>query len=775
MGATSLMDYNDGLLQTITDELANTTDLQYDAQYNIVTIADNQNNQSTYRYDELGRATKITNPKGAIQNRAFDLAGRIIEVNDFDDNQIKLQYDGIDNLLKYKDDQQEVEYSYSGMWKLTKRTDQRGTTNYYYDTEEQLTKITNENGRPYIFTLDEVGNVLKEQSFDGSVKKYKRDLAGRVTQLTKASKKTVNYKYDLASRITEIMHPDGDRQSFEYNGAGQLIKATNKDAEVEFKRNQLGLISEENVGEHTITNEYNYSGRRTNLQSSLGANLNFEHDNFGNLAHLKVAQGNTQWQADYNYDSLGFELDRLLPGNLKQSFTYDAIGRLTQQQTHLNRKENKKLKHRRRYTWGKNDRLLSTNDSKQGITAYEYSPTGHLQKTTFADGKTQHRLADSVGNLYEQTNKHDRTYGAGGRLEKKGSWNYEYDKDGFLIEKYKGNQRLFSNKKEHWKYNWNNEGMLQSVNQPDGETVSFTYDALGRRLSKTFKNTVTKWLWDGNTPLHEWKESLQTGEILSNSGVDEEGIITWVFEENTFIPTAKLKGNKKYSILADQLGTPSQMYNDEGETVWERSLDSFGKPNYQTGKQGSCPFMYQGQYEDVETGLYYNRFRYYDAEDGRYISQDPIGLLSGEFGFYNYVDDSNSLIDVFGLDTVYSRKRDHKNEGNLKPYVGSAKNGVKKRYSKKELEGKDGKDHFTTPNHDITRGLEQIIFERGRDKKGKDYWDNINNPVSPSHIGGVKYKDNMDKYTYRKTKAEEFMKKKYGDNWKNKIDEAFGF
>ncbi len=51
----------------------------------------------------------------------------------------------------------------------------------------------------------------------------------------------------------------------------------------------------------------------------------------------------------------------------------------------------------------------------------------------------------------------------------------------------------------------------------------------------------------------------------------------------------------------------------------------------------------------VETRLAYNRFRYYDPEEGRYISQDPIGLLSGEFGFYNYVEDPNGWLDVLGL------------------------------------------------------------------------------------------------------------------------------
>ncbi|WP_452231755.1 RHS repeat domain-containing protein [Lacinutrix sp. MEBiC02595] len=95
------------------------------------------------------------------------------------------------------------------------------------------------------------------------------------------------------------------------------------------------------------------------------------------------------------------------------------------------------------------------------------------------------------------------------------------------------------------------------------------------------------------------------------------------------------------------------MHNAEGEQTWERSLDSFGK--VKRGDNNSCPFMYQGQYYDAEIELAYNRFRYYDPEDGRYISQDPIGLLSGEYNLYSYVGDTNSLLDILGLKT-YRKK-----------------------------------------------------------------------------------------------------------------------
>jgi RHS repeat-associated protein len=91
------------------------------------------------------------------------------------------------------------------------------------------------------------------------------------------------------------------------------------------------------------------------------------------------------------------------------------------------------------------------------------------------------------------------------------------------------------------------------------------------------------------------------------------------------------------------------MYDAKGEKIWEANLDIYGKVRTFTGRSLSdCPFRYQGQYEDAETGLYYNRFRYYSPEEGVYLSQDPIGLW-GCVQLYAYVHDPNSWIDEFGL------------------------------------------------------------------------------------------------------------------------------
>ena len=102
------------------------------------------------------------------------------------------------------------------------------------------------------------------------------------------------------------------------------------------------------------------------------------------------------------------------------------------------------------------------------------------------------------------------------------------------------------------------------------------------------------------------------------------------------------------------MGTPCQAFDVKGEKVWEAELDIYGKIRKLEGAIDFVPFRYQGQYEDIESGLYYNRFRYYDCISGNYISQDPIGLMGNNPNFYGYVSDNNAQIDQFGLDILDS-------------------------------------------------------------------------------------------------------------------------
>jgi RHS repeat-associated protein len=135
-------------------------------------------------------------------------------------------------------------------------------------------------------------------------------------------------------------------------------------------------------------------------------------------------------------------------------------------------------------------------------------------------------------------------------------------------------------------------------------------------------------------------------------------IVTWVFEEGTFVPTARITDTGAQSIVTDYLGTPVQMYDTNGTKTWEVNLDIYGRVRtFAARSLSDCPFRYQGQYQDEETGLYYNRFRYYSPEMGSYISQDPIGLAGGEFNLYTYAHDPNLWIDSLGLNKVLDSSR----------------------------------------------------------------------------------------------------------------------
>jgi RHS repeat-associated protein len=71
------------------------------------------------------------------------------------------------------------------------------------------------------------------------------------------------------------------------------------------------------------------------------------------------------------------------------------------------------------------------------------------------------------------------------------------------------------------------------------------------------------------------------------------------------------------------------------------------------------PLRYQGQYFDAETGLHYNRFRYYDPDAGRFVSQDPIGLAGG-VNLYQYAPNPLRWIDPLGLSNCKPEQKDEK-------------------------------------------------------------------------------------------------------------------
>ncbi|MDQ2772803.1 MAG: DUF6531 domain-containing protein [Bacteroidota bacterium] len=625
-GIVTRYDYQNGLLHKVSVAGGPATVLAYDAAHNLQEVRQPEGQRSTWQHDALGRVVALTDARGNTQQRAYDLLGRLRRIQEPDGNVRTLTYDAEDNVVRAQDVHQDVVLEYTGLDWLVARTQAGTQVQYRYDTAGQLTQLFNEQGRTNTFERNAAGQVVAETRFDGQRRRYLLDAAGQVLTQWVADQAT-SYAYDPLGRLTQTTFPDGSQEQFTFRPDGTLLTAVNGAATVTWERDARGRILHETQGAHTVSSSYDRAGRRIGLSSTLGAAVDFTFDQYGEVQRMQT----DGWQAHFERDAQGLETQRTFSGGVQASWQRDRLGRPVSQLLSVGRTQR-----RRQYEWHSNDRLTQLTDSASGTTRFAHDALGALVATHYPDGTQELRLPDAVGNLFQTPERQDRRYGPGGQLKEANGARYRYNALGQLIRKQAADGQT-------WHYHWNGAGQLASVTRPDGYTVSFAYDALGRRISKRFRGQVTHWVWDGHKPLHEWTE------FELGPGADStDTLITWLFEENNFAPVAKLVGAQRESILTDHLGTPLELVDAQGRSTWSAELNSYGRVRAVAGPRTACPFRYQGQYEDAETGLYYNRFRYYDPEAGQYLSQDPIGLAGG-MAAYSYVPDPNSWLDPYGL------------------------------------------------------------------------------------------------------------------------------
>jgi RHS repeat-associated protein len=167
-------------------------------------------------------------------------------------------------------------------------------------------------------------------------------------------------------------------------------------------------------------------------------------------------------------------------------------------------------------------------------------------------------------------------------------------------------------------------------NKPQTQ-VSFRYDPLGRRISKTRQQTLggrpvgkqvtTRFLWEGFRLLQE---------------IHDDVPLTYVYSDaESYEPLARIDGTKDPDIFwfhCQPNGTPERMTDREGHIRWEGQNSAWGKLLHESIPQETGyaqNLRMQGQYLDRETGLHYNLFRYYDPDSARFTRQDPTGLAGG--------------------------------------------------------------------------------------------------------------------------------------------------
>ena len=657
-GAVTAYEYNNnGLVQSIINSKGQKTLLEYDADHNLVKMILPDQTEARWEYDVWSRCVTVINPENQTQQFNYDLLDRVTQVKKYDGNNVQLKYDAYEQVVFAEDKQHKVEFEYTPLGSLKSRVENGARIQFNYNTEERLVSLVNEHSEVYRFKYDNRGDIIQETGFDGLNRQYNRDDTGKVIKVNRPGDKFTVYEYDPAGRITRIEYSDGSWEVFSYNKNGQLTEARNENSNVIFTRDAAGRIITDKQDEYLVESKFDALGKRIAVTSSLGASIAIKRNEAGFVSNM-LAQHNTgtSWEAQLSYNKLGMETERLLPGGIKSEFVYDNAGRPAE---HTVKSGSRQVRNRI-YTWNVNDRLKSMmNGITKGVVQFGHDDFGNLAWAKYEDNQYDYKMPDKVGNLYRTKEQTDRKYGKGGKLLESNGAKYNYDEEGNLISK-------ITEKGGEWLYAWAGNGMLKKVTRPDKKEVHFEYDALGRRTVKILKpalsrgeSIITRWVWDGNTPLHEWKYNLadrpktvvnEFGDLVTDKAEPTESITSWVFDEGSFKPAAKIEAGKLQSIITDYLGTPVEMFDADGNQTWSVDYDIYGKIRKQDiGNAIDCPFRYQGQYEDEETGLYYNRFRYYSSEEGMYLSQDPIGIEGENPTLYGYVKDSNTWVDIFGL------------------------------------------------------------------------------------------------------------------------------
>jgi RHS repeat-associated protein len=281
--------------------------------------------------------------------------------------------------------------------------------------------------------------------------------------------------------------------------------------------------------------------------------------------------------------------------------------------------------------------LVSQTD--HGVThAYSYDVQGQLT----GDGTNTYSY-DANGN---RTGAGYVT-GAGNELLSDGTWNYQYDNEGNVSKK------VNIQTGETWVYGYDNKNELTSAKHraSDGgavdEEVDYRYDAFGNRVEKDVdadgagpaSPQVTKFALDGWKNIHTRAIGNEAWDVWADLNADGSLATRYVHGDAIDQVFARIGQDRQASwYLTDQLGSVRDVLDGSGHVKDTISYDAFGNITSETDPAYGGRYKFTGREFDSETGLQYNRARYYDPHAGRWTSQDPMGFAAGDSNLYRYVN-----------------------------------------------------------------------------------------------------------------------------------------
>jgi RHS repeat-associated protein len=640
-----------GFVLDVTDALGRKKVYTRDPGTNLLlSITDPLNRTTAFTYDSAGNTTSITRLAGAFgavttSFTSDPVFNKLASITDPLSHTTSFSYDKAGNLVQAKDPLYPLDppsiLGYDGAGELITFTDSLGNP-------------------PTQIGYDNFGNVIQTVDPLGRKSNSVVDAVGRRQTSTNALSQTLQYQYSPLNQITQITNPLSGQTSLTYDPSGNLLTLTDA----------LG-------SGHTTTYTYDNMDRPATRKDPLGNSESYKYDLNGNLIQFTDRRGKV---ATYTYDAVnrrifaGFGSQPGPPYESTISYSYDAVDRLIQAadlvtgtiyRTYdgLNRLTSE-VSSRGSVSYTYDAAGRRTNMSVSGQTAVTYSYDNANRLTQISQGSANVSLSydsDSRRTSLTLPNgiKLNYSYDAASQLtgitytlgsNTIGNLTYAYDLAGRRIGVGGSYARTnapqaaplasynVNNQLTNWKgatlqydangnltsdgtntYAWNARNQLVSISGPVPAT--FQYDPFGRRVSKTIGGT-TQYLYDGANPVQEIAGTSASANLLAG-GVDE-------FFQRTDAAGAR-------SFLVDALGSTLALSDSTGALQTQYTFEPFGNALV-TGAATTNSFAYTGREVDM-TGLYFHRARYYNPQFGRFISEDPIGVLGG-MNQYLYVSDS---------------------------------------------------------------------------------------------------------------------------------------
>ena len=542
-----------------------------------------------YQYDGRGRVTRET-ASGAVPyvtSYGYDANGNRNAVADANGNKTTYQFDNKGRLTRTTDAlNKSTQMEYVGEGKLSAVTDAIGSrTSYSYDTSERLLREVPAAGDPIRYEYD---------TASGRLWRKKNDRTAAVL---------VIFSYDSLGRPVRKDFADGTWASYSYTSGGRLQTAANQDSSLVFGYYPSGLVqSVSDAAGRTVSYSYDTAGRRTAMAVNGGHSTSYGYT----AEKLTSITSSLAGAFGYDYDALGRRRSVSYPNGITGTYSYHA-----EQPSWLSGISYSGVSPAYSVSYPTVDQVgnrTSKNDGG-GVVNLAYSSVYRL----LAAGAEAYDY-DAVGNrLAGPQASNGYSYGTDNRLLTGPRVSNAYDE--------------YGNRKSSgtWSYTWDLENRLVKATRA-GVSVSFKYDALGRRIGKTFEifkfKRSTYYLYDEQNIVAEYVNGKLGNQYLPGDDTDEH--------------LAVIEGAANYFYIADGLGSVSRITDSNKNVVQSYRLDTFGKIVSATGSVEQ-PYLFTGREFDRETGLYYYRARYYDPEVGRFISRDPIGL-NGGVNLYLYAE-----------------------------------------------------------------------------------------------------------------------------------------